>query len=94
MLTLLAKQWRCENSFLVRHNVVPPQYTYLLQFFIKTNMQVCERIGFPVMIKASQGGGGKGIRKVESIDDVASAFRQVISSYHLPSTIACEFVVF
>ncbi len=58
------------------------------------NMQVCERIGFPVMIKASEGGGGKGIRKVESIDDVTSSFRQVILTYHLPSSIACELLVF
>ncbi len=54
-------------------------------------MQVCERIGFPVMIKASEGGGGKGIRKVEGLEDVVPAFRQVISSsYHLAaSTITC-----
>ncbi|KAJ1977442.1 acetyl-coenzyme-A carboxylase [Dimargaris xerosporica] len=35
------------------------------------------RIGFPVMIKASEGGGGKGIRKVESAEDFSAAFQQV-----------------
>ena len=35
------------------------------------------RIGYPVMIKASEGGGGKGIRKVLKSEDVANAFRQV-----------------
>mgnify|MGYP001081385929 CR=1 FL=1 len=40
-------------------------------------MQHALRIGFPVMIKASEGGGGKGIRRVECADDVAMAFRQV-----------------
>ena len=35
------------------------------------------RIGYPVMIKASEGGGGKGIRKVLKADDVATLFRQV-----------------
>ncbi|KAM9823082.1 acetyl-CoA carboxylase 2 isoform 4-T4 [Syngnathus typhle] len=36
-----------------------------------------ERIGYPVVIKASEGGGGKGIRKVECADDFPSSFRQV-----------------
>ncbi|CAB1453393.1 unnamed protein product [Pleuronectes platessa] len=36
-----------------------------------------EKIGYPVVIKASEGGGGKGIRKVESSEDFASSFRQV-----------------
>ena len=35
------------------------------------------RIGFPVMIKASEGGGGKGIRRVDTPEDVANAYRQV-----------------
>uniref|UniRef100_A0A4W5MK54 acetyl-CoA carboxylase n=1 Tax=Hucho hucho TaxID=62062 RepID=A0A4W5MK54_9TELE len=35
------------------------------------------RIGYPVMIKASEGGGGKGIRKVDNAEDFASFFRQV-----------------
>lgn len=36
-----------------------------------------QKIGFPVMIKASEGGGGKGIRKVESPEDFPNLFRQV-----------------
>lgn len=36
-----------------------------------------QKIGFPVMIKASEGGGGKGIRKVEASEEFASSFRQV-----------------
>jgi len=35
------------------------------------------KIGFPVMIKASEGGGGKGIRRVEQAEDVPAAYRQV-----------------
>ncbi|XP_044738438.1 acetyl-CoA carboxylase isoform X3 [Chrysoperla carnea] len=36
-----------------------------------------QKIGFPVMIKASEGGGGKGIRKVDNTEDFTAAFRQV-----------------
>uniref|UniRef100_A0A0R3X0R7 Acetyl-CoA carboxylase n=1 Tax=Hydatigena taeniaeformis TaxID=6205 RepID=A0A0R3X0R7_HYDTA len=38
---------------------------------------VADRIGYPVMIKASEGGGGKGIRRVGCADDVATLFNQV-----------------
>jgi acetyl-CoA carboxylase, biotin carboxylase subunit len=34
------------------------------------------KIGFPVLLKAAAGGGGKGMRLVESADELPSAFRQ------------------
>ena len=40
-------------------------------------LQAASDIGYPVMIKASEGGGGKGIRKVSSQDDLPAALRQV-----------------
>src|SRR3712207_3873623 len=37
-------------------------------------LEVARRIGYPVMLKAAAGGGGKGIRKVESEADLEAAF--------------------
>lgn len=37
-------------------------------------LEVAVRIGYPVMLKASAGGGGKGIRKVERAEDLVPAF--------------------
>lgn len=37
-------------------------------------LEIAGRIGYPVMLKASAGGGGKGIRKVEQEEDLAAAF--------------------
>ena len=34
-----------------------------------------ERVGFPLLVKASSGGGGRGIRIVESIDELENAMR-------------------
>ena len=34
-------------------------------------------MGFPLMVKASAGGGGRGIRKVNRIEDLRDSLRQV-----------------
>ena len=38
-----------------------------------------ERIGYPLMVKATAGGGGRGIRKVERAEDLAEAFERASS---------------
>ncbi len=38
-----------------------------------------ERVGYPVMLKAASGGGGKGMRLVEKPEDLASAFERAQS---------------
>ena len=41
--------------------------------------EVCQRIGFPVMLKAAAGGGGKGMRLVQKAEELTSALRAVRS---------------
>ena len=52
---------------------------------VKRIKQACIDIGFPVLLKASAGGGGKGMRVVESLagieDDIAGAQREGLNSF-------------
>lgn len=41
---------------------------------VKTALEAAEKIGYPVLIKARSGGGGKGIRIVASPDEMENAF--------------------
>ncbi|KAM4616339.1 acetyl-CoA carboxylase 2 isoform 2-T2 [Polymixia lowei] len=57
---------------------VPPEvYAHGCVRDVDDGLAGAERIGYPVVIKASEGGGGKGIRKVESAEEFPNFFRQV-----------------
>ena len=44
---------------------------------IKSAREICEKIGYPVILKAASGGGGKGIRIVEREQDLEQAYNIV-----------------
>lgn len=49
---------------------------------IRTDEEACDiarRVGFPIMVKAAAGGGGKGLRRVESESELESALRNARS---------------
>ncbi len=52
---------------------------------IKGARQLAERIGYPILVKAAAGGGGKGMRVVDSPDDVeesvGAASREALSAF-------------
>ena len=41
---------------------------------IETAKRIAEKIGFPILIKASAGGGGRGMRRANSLEDIERAF--------------------
>jgi acetyl-CoA carboxylase, biotin carboxylase subunit len=43
---------------------------------IEDTLQVARSLGYPVLIKPVSGGGGRGMRRVDSDDDVAAAFTE------------------
>uniref|UniRef100_A0A7N6AKA8 acetyl-CoA carboxylase n=1 Tax=Anabas testudineus TaxID=64144 RepID=A0A7N6AKA8_ANATE len=74
----LRVEWAEEDQRLGNVISVPPEvYAKGCVRDVDHGLAEAERIGFPVVIKASEGGGGKGIRKVENSEDFPSFFRQV-----------------
>mgnify|MGYP006360275783 FL=1 len=51
---------------------------------------IAERIGYPVLIKASAGGGGKGMRKAFSREDIENAFETAKSPRHIEIQILAD----
>ncbi|XP_036076250.1 acetyl-CoA carboxylase 2 isoform X1 [Rousettus aegyptiacus] len=76
----LTVKWEKEDLQLEKRISVPEDiYNQGCVKDVDEALEAAERIGFPLMIKASEGGGGKGIRKVESAEDFPILFRQVQS---------------
>uniref|UniRef100_A0A8B9SCJ5 acetyl-CoA carboxylase n=1 Tax=Apteryx owenii TaxID=8824 RepID=A0A8B9SCJ5_APTOW len=73
----LRVDWQ-ENDFQKRILNVPQElYEKGYVKDVDDGLRAAEEVGYPVMIKASEGGGGKGIRKVNNADDFPNLFRQV-----------------
>ena len=64
---------------------------------LETARAAAETVGYPVMVKASAGGGGKGMRMVPTADDLAAAFRaarsEALASFGDDSVYIERFVV-
>uniref|UniRef100_A0A6G1S971 Acetyl-CoA carboxylase n=1 Tax=Aceria tosichella TaxID=561515 RepID=A0A6G1S971_9ACAR len=69
----LVSEWR-EGQII---KIPPELYDKGLTSDVDAGIEAARKIGFPVMIKASEGGGGKGIRKCEREEDFPSMYRQV-----------------
>ncbi|MCK7524348.1 MAG: ATP-grasp domain-containing protein [Ignavibacteriales bacterium] len=52
---------------------------------VEEGLRLSEEIGYPVLLKASAGGGGKGMRKISSSEEFKSAFeatkREALKSF-------------
>lgn len=69
------------------HVKIPPEsclvsipediYTRACVYTTEEAIASCQVVGYPAMIKASWGGGGKGIRKVHNDEEVKALFKQV-----------------
>jgi acetyl/propionyl-CoA carboxylase alpha subunit len=46
---------------------------------VEDAIKTAERVGYPLMLKASAGGGGRGIRAVEKLEELEGAFRAATS---------------
>ncbi len=60
---------------------------------VEEAIKICKEIGFPVIIKASAGGGGKGMRVVRADNELESAYRACRSegqNYFADSTVYIE----
>ncbi|XP_054153729.1 acetyl-CoA carboxylase-like isoform X3 [Oppia nitens] len=72
---LVCADWTDGKTF----KIAPDLYRKGCVHDVNEGLTAAQQIGFPVMIKASEGGGGKGIRKSECADDFPQMFRQVQS---------------
>ncbi|NWU96797.1 ACACB carboxylase, partial [Upupa epops] len=60
-----------------QHTISIPLETYAKGCVkdVEEGLEVAQKVGYPLMIKAAEGGGGKGIRKVEAAEEFGTCFR-------------------
>ena len=73
------------RTLMSKHNVPVVPGTLESIKDVKEGIKFSEKIGFPILLKASAGGGGKGMRKVSSKDEFKSALestkREALKSF-------------
>ncbi|MCL2530232.1 MAG: acetyl-CoA carboxylase biotin carboxylase subunit, partial [Coriobacteriia bacterium] len=65
---------RCARELMREHGVPIVPGSDGLVADIADALATAERIGYPVLLKASAGGGGRGMRRVDSADEMESAY--------------------
>jgi acetyl-CoA carboxylase/biotin carboxylase 1 len=66
------------ESALNDDGVIPPEiFKEACVFNVEEAAAMAQKIGYPVMIKASEGGGGKGIRLAKNAEELRTNFIQV-----------------
>lgn len=68
---------RCKTSGPVDERIPKELYLKACVSSLDEALSCAAKIGYPIMIKASEGGGGKGIRKVGNDDELRVGYRQV-----------------
>ncbi|NXS24152.1 ACACB carboxylase, partial [Mystacornis crossleyi] len=72
----LVAQWSEEDQKLQQAISIPLEtYAQGCVKDVEEGLEVAMRVGYPLMIKAAEGGGGKGIRKVEAAEEFSACFR-------------------
>lgn len=75
------------ESTLNDDGVIPPEiFKQACVSTVDEAAAMAQKIGYPVMIKASEGGGGKGIRLAKNAEELRTNFIQVSSSSILTFT--------
>jgi len=59
-------------------NIPPAEFDAACIHSEEEAVEAANRIGYPVMLKASEGGGGKGIRKAANEEELRTAYPQVL----------------
>ncbi|MBA1393236.1 ATP-grasp domain-containing protein, partial [Lactobacillus sp. XV13L] len=73
ILSLMGNKANARTTMQAHHVPVIPGSTGFVENYNQAN-KIAQQVGFPVMLKAVAGGGGKGIRKVQCLEDLPNAF--------------------
>jgi len=72
------------ESALNEEGVIPPEiFKQACVTTVDEAAAMAQKIGYPVMIKASEGGGGKGIRLAKNVEELRTGFIQVGFVFYL-----------